>query len=145
MSVAVSLTHKTGLLEGGNDARLGRGGDDSHWVALVVSPLQLLVRTWALHTASGQLLGDLVELTVDELVLLIFTHLEVMLLHESLDHPAEVHAHEVGEEAIDGVGLVDVVLLHDLVGKVGACFEGETLRLAESVVAVEEDILDLNK
>lgn len=137
------LTHETGLLERGDDTRFGGRRDDGHRVALIMSPLQHLVGSWALHAALGELLRDFLELTGDERLLLFIAHLEVVLLHESLDHAAEVHAHEVGEEAIDGVFLVDVVLLHDLVGEIGAGFESETLRLAESVVAVEEDIFDL--
>jgi hypothetical protein len=35
------------------------------------------------------------------------------------------------------------VLLEHLVGEIGTCLEGETLRLAEGVVTVEEDVLDL--
>ena len=131
------LTHETSLLERGDHTRFGGRRDDGHRVALIMSPLQHLVGSWALDAALGELLRDFIKLTRDERILLFIAHLEVVLLHESLDHAAEVHAHEVGEEAID------VVLLHDLVGEVGAGFEGETLRLAESVVTVEEDIFDL--
>ena len=63
---------------------------------------------------------------------------------KSSDHAAEVHADELAEQAINGVGFVDIVLLANLVGELRASFEGETLRLAESVVTVEEDVLDLS-
>jgi len=33
--------------------------------------------------------------------------------------------------------------LHDLVGEISTGFEGKTLRLAESVVTIEENIVDL--
>ena len=35
------------------------------------------------------------------------------------------------------------MLLEHLVGEVGTCLEGKTLGLAEGVVTVEEDVLDL--
>lgn len=38
---------------------------------------------------------------------------------------------------------VDLVLLEDLVGKIGARLESITLRDDESVVAVEENVLEL--
>ena len=136
-------THEAGLLERSNDARLVRRGDDGHWVALILHPLQLLIGARALNTLLGELLRDFLKFTTDELVLLFLWHAEVVLLLQTEDHVAEVVAYEVLEEAINGVGLVDVVLLHDLVGEVGACFESETLRLAESVVTVEEDVFDL--
>ena len=66
-----------------------------------------------------------------------------MLLLEADEHVAEVVADEVFEERVDSVGSVDVVLLHHLIGEIGTCFERETLRLAESVVTVEEDVFDL--
>jgi hypothetical protein len=45
---------------------------------------------------------------------------------------------------VHGVAVGDVVLFEDLIGEVGAGFEGELLRENESVVAVEENILDLS-
>ena len=66
-----------------------------------------------------------------------------MLLLEADEHVAEVVTDEVLEERVDSVGSVDVVLLHHLIGEIGTCFERETLRLAESVVTVEEDVFDL--
>lgn len=58
-------------------------------------------------------------------------------------HAAEVLADERLEELVDGVLVVDVVLLEDLIAELGAGFEGEELGLGERVVAVEEDIVDL--
>lgn len=66
-----------------------------------------------------------------------------MLLLEADEHVAEVVAYEIFEERVDIVSGIDVVLLHHLIGEIGTCFEGETLRLAESVVAVEEDVFGL--
>jgi hypothetical protein len=66
-----------------------------------------------------------------------------VLLLEPDEHVAEVVAHEVFEQRVGIVGGIDVVLLHHLIGEIGTCFEGETLRLAESVVTVEEDVLGL--
>ena len=136
-------THEVGLLEGGNDTRLSRRGDDSHRVALSLDPLHLLRHPWALLALGRELLGDLVELAGDEGVLLFLIHGEVVLLLEAEEHVAEVVAHEVLEKGVDIVDGVDVVLLHHLIGEVGTSFEGETLRLAESVVTVEEDVLGL--
>ena len=110
-----------------------------------MDPGEHLVGTRALNTLSRELLGHLIQLTVNELILLFLAHLEVVLLLQCLDHAAEVHANEALEKAIYGVCFVDVVFLHDLVGEVGASPEGKTLGLAESVVAVQEDILDLRK
>ena len=53
-------------------------------------------------------------------------------------------ADKVLEEGVDIVAGADVVLFEDFVGELGTGFEGEALRLAESVVAVEEDVLDLD-
>lgn len=111
-----ALTHETSLLERGNDTRLGRGGHDSHGVALVLDPLQLLVGTGALLALGRQLLGDLVELTGDEIVLLVLGHLEVVLLLDADEHVAEVVADELLQQLVDGVGGVNVVLLQHLVG-----------------------------
>ena len=70
-------------------------------------------------------------------------HGEVVLLLKANEHVAEVVAYEVFEQRVGVVGGIDVVLLHHLIGEIGTCFERETLRLAESVVTVEEDIFDL--
>ena len=61
------------------------------------------------------------------------------------DHAAEVLADEVVEEFGAGVAVWDVVFGEDLVGEVGAGFEGEFFREDEGVVAVEEDFGDLKR
>ena len=137
------LTHEIGLLERCKNAWLSRGRDDSHWVALSLSPLHLLSHAWALLALVRKLLGDRVKLTSNELLLLVITHGEVVLLLQSDEHVAEVVTDKVLEERVDVVGGIDVVLLHHFVGEVGTSLEGKTLRLAESVVTVEEDIFDL--
>ena len=53
---------------------------------------------------------------------------EVEFLLQRDDHAAEVLPHEVGEELGAGVALVDVEFGEDLVGEVGAGFEGEFFR-----------------
>ena len=137
------LTHEVGLLERGNDTWFSRSRDDGHWVALCLDPLQLLRHTGALLALGTELLGDLVELTSHEALHVVVGHGEVVLLLEALEHVAEVVADEVFKERVGVVFGIDVVLLHHLVGEVCTCFESEPLRLAEGVVAVEEDVLDL--
>ena len=66
-----------------------------------------------------------------------------MLLLKTGHHASEVLANEVFEEGVGGIALRLVVLLEDLIGEVGTCFESKTLREAKGVVAVEEDVLDL--
>lgn len=135
--------HEVGLLEGCNDTWLGGGRDDRHWVALSLGPLELLSDTWALDALLAQLGSDAAELHVDILVDLLRRHGEVVLLLEADEHVAEIVADEVLEQRVGGVASIDAVLLQNLIGEVGTSFEGETLRLAEGVVAVEEDVLDL--
>ena len=136
-------THEVGLLEGGNDTWLCRCGDDGHWVALLLDPFHLLGDTWALLALLRELGCDGRELTTDVVLLLVLAHLEVVLLLESNEHVTEVVSHEVVEEGVDIVGCIDVVLLEHLVCEFSTCFESETLRLAEGVVTVEEDVFDL--
>lgn len=69
--------------------------------------------------------------------------LEVELLLQGDHHAAEVLPHEVGEQFGTGVALVDVEFGEDLIGEVGAGFEGEFLGENEGVVAVEKDFGDL--
>jgi hypothetical protein len=59
------------------------------------------------------------------------------------EHATEVLADEVFKQAVDGITVGETMLLQDLIGKVGTGFKGQTLRQDESVVAVEEDVLDL--
>jgi hypothetical protein len=62
---------------------------------------------------------------------------------QGIEHAAEVVADKVFEQLLSGVLVVDLVLCEDLIGELGAGLESQTLRLAERVVAVEEDVLDL--
>jgi len=66
-----------------------------------------------------------------------------VLLLQSVEHAAEVLADKVFEQLVRRVVGVDLVLVQQLVGQIGAGFEGEALRHHERVVAVEEDIFDL--
>ena len=66
-----------------------------------------------------------------------------MLLLESDEHAAEVFPYELLEKGVDGVGGIDVVLLQHFIRELRACLERQTLRLAESVVAVKENIFHL--
>ena len=66
-----------------------------------------------------------------------------MLLLQTKHHAAEVLADKVLEEVMNRVVCLDAMLLEELVGKVAAGFECEFLREAKSVVAVEENVLDL--
>ena len=52
-------------------------------------------------------------------------------------------ADEVFEKLGPGVALVNAVFGEDLIGKVGAGFEGEFFGEDEGVVTVEEDMCDL--
>lgn len=69
--------------------------------------------------------------------------LEVVLFLEVHNHAAEVLADEFIEELGAGVAVGNVVLGEDLVGEVGAGFEGEFFRENEGIVTVEEDFCDL--
>ena len=131
------------LVERGKDARFCRSADDGHWVALLLEPCQLVTCTWALLALLGELGSDATKFLVDVLLDLVIWHLEVVLLLEIGDHASEVLAYELLEELVDSVAFFLVVLLEKLVGEVCTSFEGETLGEAESVVTVEEDILDL--
>lgn len=136
-------TEQVGLLQGCQDTRLGRGRDDSHRVTLLLSPLELLRHAGALGAFLAELLGDLAQLPSDVVLTLLITHGEVVLLLQTDEHVAEVVAHKVLQERIGVVAGVNLVLLQHLVGEIRTCLERQTLRLAERVVAVEQDILDL--
>ena len=62
---------------------------------------------------------------------------------QPLEHAAEVLADEFAHQLGTGVAVWDGLLLEDLVGEFGAGFEGEDFGKDERVVAVEEDLLDL--
>ena len=132
-----------GLLQASNNTWLRTGADDTHRVSLLLELGQLLWCAWAWLALLTELLGDAAEFLCNVVVEFLRSHGEVVLLLQADAHATEVLANEVVEERLGGVPGVDVVLLHDLVGQVGASLEGEVLTEAEGVVAVEEDILDL--
>ena len=69
---------------------------------------------------------------------------EFVFCLESDHHAAEVHADEIGEERRAIVARAfDVVFFEDAVGNLGAGFESKVFGEDESVVAVEEDVGDL--
>lgn len=68
---------------------------------------------------------------------------EVEVFLQGDDHAAEVLADEVVEQLGAGVAFLDFVFGEDLVGEVGAGFEGEFFAEDEGVVAVEEDFGNL--
>jgi hypothetical protein len=133
----------TDLLDGGNYSGLGAGGDDAHLIALLLSPLHHLWGTWAWLALLGELGGDGTEFTINVLVNLLGFHLEVVDFLELVAHASEVLADEGLEELVDRVGVVDVVLLEDLIAELGAGLEGEEFGECEGVVAVEKDVGDL--
>jgi len=49
------------------------------------------------------------------------------------------------EEALSSVTFGDAMFLEKLVGQVGASLEGQTFGLNEGVVAIEENVLDLDE
>lgn len=136
---------QVGLAERSNNTALCRSADDGHGVTLLLEPLELLSHAGALGCLLAELLGDGAKLGLDKLLELLVGHLEVVLGLESEKHAAEVVANKVLEEALGRVALVvDAMLLEDLVGELGAGLKGEVLRLAEGVVAVEQDVLGLS-
>ena len=106
-------------------------------------PREHLIGTGTFLTPGGEFLGDLLKLTGDVRILLLLAHCEVVLLLQTYDHVTEVVPDEVRQEAVDRVGFTDVVLLHNLIGEISACFERKTLRLAKRIVTVQEDVFDL--
>ena len=135
--------HEVRLLERSNDPRLCGSRHNAHRVALRLGPLELLRHARALGALLAELLGDAVELHADVFLDFVLLHLEVVLLLQAEEHVAEVVANEVLQEAVGVIAGIDLVLLEHLVGEIGASLEGETLGLAERVIAVEEDVLDL--
>jgi len=134
---------KVALLEGSDNTRLSRGRDNRHWVSLALGPFQLLCDIWALDSLLAELGSDSVQLLGDVLLKLGIGQLEAVLLLQTLEHASEVVANEVLEESLSGVSLVDLLLCHEFVGEIGTCLEGQVLRLAQGVITVKENILDL--
>lgn len=71
--------------------------------------------------------------------------MKVVLLLETNEHATEVVADEILKQRVNSVAVFLSELFKDFVGEIGTGFEGQTLRLDKSVVAVEEDILDLER
>lgn len=113
-----------GLLQRGDNTWFGRGADDRHGVAGLLQTFQLLWSTWAWSGFGLELLDDFSEFTTDVLLELFLWHLEVVLLLEADQHSTEVLTDEIFKEGIDGVPLGDIVLLEQLIGEIGAGFEG---------------------
>jgi hypothetical protein len=135
---------QVGLAKRGDDTALGGCADDRHGVALLLEPLELLGHARALGSLLAELLGDGAELGLDVLLELVVGHFEVVLGLQGEQHAAEVVADEVLEQGLGRVALVgDAMLVEDLVGELGAGLKGQVLRLAEGVVAVEQDVLGL--
>lgn len=121
------VLHLIGLDQAGDNTRLGAGADDAHGVALLLEALELLGRTWARLSLLAELPRDAVELLADVALQFSVRQCEVVLLLKAHAHAAEVLADEVLEESIGGIALGEALLLHNLVGQVGAGLEGETL------------------
>ena len=137
------VLHKIRLLERGDDARLCAGADDGHRVALLFELLELFGHVWARLGLFVELLNYLAQLSLDVVFQLLLGHGEAVLLLQAQHHAAEVLPDKLLEKALGRVVRVDAMLLEKLVGQVGAGFEGQTLALNEGVVAVEENVLNL--
>jgi len=110
---------------------------------LLVQPLQHGHRVDAGLGVTFELLNHAVLLHGNVLLHFIVGDGEVEFLLQGDDHAAEVLADEVVEQLGAGVSLVDFVFGEDLVGEVGAGFEGEFFAKDEGVIAVEEDFGNL--
>jgi hypothetical protein len=67
-----------------------------------------------------------------------------MLLLQTDHHATEVLTDKCLKKLMNGVALLDLVVLKDFICEVCACFKSEPLGQNEGVVAIEEDILDLS-
>lgn len=131
------------FLQRGNDTGLGGGADNGHRIALLLEGLELLRRTGARSAFLAQLGGDGTKLTVNVGISLIGRHGKAMLLLEANEHTTEVLANEVLKQLLNGVPLRLAPFLEDLISQVGASLKSQTLRQAEGIVAVEQDVFDL--
>jgi len=66
-------------------------------------------------------------------------------LLQAYQHAAEVLADELFEEILLSVSCGDAMFMEDFVGQIGAGLEGQTFGLNEGVVAIEENVLDLDE
>lgn len=131
------------LLNAGHDTGLRRGGDDGHGVALVLDPFEHLRSARAWLALLAQFRSDATELHLDVAVNLLVGHVEVVLVLQAIEHAAEVVTHKLLEQLVDRVASGAVILGKHLIGEIGASLESQTLTQAESVVAVQEDVLNL--
>ena len=131
------------LLNRRNDTALGRRRNNSHGVALLLEPLELLSHTRTLNRLLAQLASDGAQFLLNVVVHLLRRHLEVVLLLQAVEHTAEVVADKVLKQLLERVALRLAKLLKHLIGQVGAGLEGQALRQTKRVVAVEKDVLDL--
>ena len=132
------------FFDAGHDAAERAGADDGEAVLLVF--VQLVEFLGAADAGLGvplQLGNHPVLFHGDVLLHFRAGDAEVEFLLQVHDHAAEVLADEVVEEFGAGVAVWVVVFGEDLVGEVGAGFEGEFFGEDEGVVAVEEDFGDL--
>lgn len=139
----VEVVGDADLLNAGDDARLGGSRNNSHGVAVPLDPLEHLWSAGAGLALLAQLGGDTAKLHLDVAVDVLVGHLEVVLFLQAIEHAAEVVADKLLEQLVDGVAGIAVVLGKDFIGEVGAGLKSQTLTQAESVVAVEEDVLSL--
>ena len=51
---------------------------------------------------------------------------------------------KIDDQLVSSVAIGNALFLEDLVGEVGTCFEGKVLGQDESVVAIEQEVLDLD-
>ena len=99
----------------------------------------------AFFTMGENLLDHFIHLTADILFKLVLGEGEVVILLKRTHHTTEVLANIGLDQLFAGISLALVLRLHDLVGEVGTCFECKFLGEHESIVAVEEEVFDLNQ
>jgi len=122
----------------------GTGGHDREVVLpLLGQLLELSIGTDARLQLLLQLRDDGVLLARHIGLELGVAHLVLVLGLQGDHHAAEVLADELGEQLRARVAVGDVARGEDLVGELGAGFEGEGLGEHERVVAVEEEGRDL--
>lgn len=117
---------------------------DRHAVfAFLLEPLQHGHHPLARLRLRAQLGNHGAQLALHVVLELLRGQLEVVLLRQAEQHAAEVLADIFRQQLRAGVAVWFPLLFEDLVGQLGARFEGEGLGEHERVVAVEEDVLDL--
>lgn len=123
----------------------GRRDDSQAVLLLLVQLLEDIDDAGAGLGLGLQLLDDLAQLALNVCVEFLRGQLEVVLLGERDHHATEVLADEVLQQGGAGVAVGDALLLEDLIGEFGAGLESELLGEDEGVVAVEQDLLDLQR